>query len=111
MATTISLKQEEAKTITLTITQSDVAVDVSSATLKLAVKRNKNDSEYSIEKLDAAFDKDLASTGVVTVPFSATDTDLDPGSYTGELKIAFSESNIDKSADLTVIITKAVITD
>ena len=107
---TITLKQREAKTIRFTVTDAGGAVDLSTATLTFGVKKNKSDAAYVILKLDAVFGKALAATGIVTVPLLATDTDLDQGEYIGELRTFFSATNIDKSADITIIIEEAVTT-
>lgn len=107
---TITLKQKEAKTIRFTVTDASGIVNLSTATLTFGVKKNKSDAAYVILKADALFGKVLAATGIVTVPLSATDTDLDQGEYIGELKTFFSATNIDKSADITVVIEQAVTT-
>ena len=108
--TTITLKQEEAKTIRFTETDSDgTAVSLSTSTLRFNVKRSKREAASVIAKVDADFDKISAALGIVTVPLSATDLDLDFGEYVGELMIMFSASNIDKSADISIEIQRAVI--
>ena len=105
----VSFKQGEAKTLTLTVTEGGTAVDLSAATLEFAVKKRKSDTSYVIRKEDGDFDKTQAADGIVSVDLSAADTDQDPWSYIGELKVSFSASSIDKSADLTVVIEQAVI--
>jgi hypothetical protein len=98
-------------TIRFTVTDDTGAVvDLSTATLTFAVKKNKSDTAYVIQKLDAVFDKTQAALGIVMVSLSAADTDLDQGEYVGELQIVFTATNIDKSADITVVIVPAVIT-
>lgn len=106
----VSFKRKEAKTIRFTIKDvAGAAVDVSAATLTFGVKRRKDDPGYIVEKADGTFDKTDAVDGIVTVPLSATDLDHEQDDYIGELRIQFSGSNIDKSADIDFVITDPVI--
>ena len=108
----ISFKRKEAKTIRFTIKDANGdAVPVDAATLTFGVKRLKSDPAYKIEKADGTFDKTLAASGIVTVPVSTADLDYSQDLYVGELKIHFSGSNIDKSADIDFTITDPVIPD
>jgi hypothetical protein len=107
MSNIITLKRKEAKTIRFTVTSDGVAADVSTATLSFQIKSDK-DGDALVSKADGDFDKTDAATGVVTVPLSATNLDLTPGKYYGELRTTFSASNIDKSGDITIKIEKAV---
>lgn len=101
----IELKQNEAKTITFTVTDADGnAVDVSSATFTLKFKSNRQATGYVIEKADGDFDKTQGASGIVTVDLSTTDTNQTAGDYVGELTITISASNIDKSKDITMTI-------
>lgn len=107
---TITLKQKEAKTIRFTVTDSDGdVVDLSTSTLKFNVKKHKRETTSVIAKVDANFDKTSAALGIVSVVLSSTDLDLAWGDFVGELMITFSATNIDKSADITVVIQRAVI--
>ncbi len=106
----VSFKQKEAQTVRFTVTDAtDAVVDLSTATLTFAVKKY-GAAAYAILKADATFDKTQAALGIVTVPLSATDLDLAQGEYGGELKMYFSAANIDKSADITVVIKQAMTT-
>jgi len=96
----VSFKQGEAKTLTFTVTEDGVAVDLSTATLAFGVKKRKRDDSYIFSKADEDFDKTQAANGIVSIDLSITDTDQDPWSYVGELKVTFADSSIDKSADL-----------
>ncbi len=107
----IILKQGEAKTLSITVKDSDGAVvDLSEATLLLGVKKAKSDAAYAFSKEDAAFDKAQANMGVVTVPLAATDTNQPEGTYIGELRCSWDgpPEVIDKSADFLIQIRKAV---
>jgi len=104
----VIFKQKEAKTLVLTITDNGVPVDLSAAILELGVKKHKSDTTYVINKKDTDFDKTQAINGIVSVYISDQDTNQDPWAYVGELKVVFSASSIDKSADLTIIIEQAV---
>lgn len=106
----VSFKRKEAKTVRLTIKDANGdPISVSAATLTFGVKRLKSDSSYIIEIADGTFDKTLAASGIVTFPLSATNLDQNPALYVGELKIHFSGSNIDKSADIDFTIINPVI--
>lgn len=105
----VTLKQKEAKTIRFTVKDADGAAVDLSGTLQFDIKRHKRDTSATVTKADAAFDKTLAALGIVTVPLSSTDLDLEYGDYVGEFKITFSATNIDKSADISIEIQQAVI--
>jgi len=112
----ISVKQKEAKTVTFTITQNNDALDVSGGEFKFAVKKAKGDTTYLIEKETADFDVSEAGDGILRTILNETDLDLEAGEYIAELKIDLSTSsavndNIDKSADLSLEVLQAVITD
>lgn len=103
----IKIKQKEAKTLTFTIKDSDGAViDVSSATLTFIVKSGM-EGTLIFTKDDADFDKTDAANGVVSVVLTTTDTDR-TGTYIGELKTHFSDTNIDKSSNIEIIMQKAI---
>lgn len=110
MATSVTLKQGEAKTLRFVVTENGVAVDLSAQGVELffGVKKKKSDTVYVISKESAAFDVTDASTGVITVTLTSTDTNQTPTSYIGELKIKFSDDSIDKSEDLAIKIDQAV---
>jgi nitrogen fixation protein FixH len=105
----VRMKTGEAKTIRFTITDANGAtVDVGEATLTFMVKQKKDDEVAVITKNDGDFDKTQAASGIVDVDVSATDSALPACEYVGELKVSFSASNIDKSADLDFVIEQAV---
>jgi hypothetical protein len=111
MSEKLTLKSGEAKTITFTVKDAGgAAVDLSTATLLLGIKAKKTDTAYSISKLDADFDKTQAASGIVAVNLSATDTALDEGTYTGELKCSWTgpPAVVNKSADFYLGIKRAV---
>ncbi len=110
---TITVKQREAKTIRFTITDADGAVDLSTATLAFMAKSAKSDPDGSaiITKINANFIRAAPysdSGGIVGLPLAASDLDQDHATYRGELKINFSASSIDKSADINLVIERAV---
>jgi len=107
----INLKQGEAKTLTITVKDSDgVAVDLSAATLLLGVKKSKADPEYAFSKEDDDFDKEQAASGIVSVNLTAEETDQEAGKYIGELQCSWTgpPAVIDKSADFYLQIREAV---
>ena len=106
------VKQGEAKTLTLTVTDEyGAAVDVSEATLHLGVKLNKNQADYAIEKQNSDFDKSAGAQGIVTVFLDATDTNITPGAYVGELEVTWDASPdiIEMTADFELKVVKSVI--
>ena len=112
MATSITLKQGEAKTLRFVITENGAAVDLSVGTTSFffGMKKKKSDTSYIVSKDDASFTTTDAAIGVISVILTATDTNQTPTTYIGELKIKFSDDSIDKSEDLTIKIDQAVIT-
>jgi hypothetical protein len=107
----IILKQGEAKSFQITVKDADgVAVDLSTATLLLGVKKDKSDAGYTFAKEDAAFDKAQAAQGIVSVDLTDTDTDQAEGIYVGELNCSWTgpPEVIDKSADFFIQIKQAV---
>ena len=104
----MSFKQGEAKSLTLTVKEDGAGVDLSAATLFLGAKKAKADMDFIIQKEDADFDKSQAASGVVSVFLSATDLNINPGPYVAELKVTFPNATIDKSADLAFVIEAAV---
>jgi len=105
----IKLKQGEAKKLTFTIKDADgKALDVSGATLTFWAKKKKTDIAPILAKEDETFDKSQAANGIVTTILDSSDTNIEPGLYIAELKIYFSSTNIDKSADIHLEIKRAV---
>lgn len=103
----ITMKQGEAKTITFTVTDSTgTAVDCSSTTLSFKVVDTHSGTEI-FSKADADFDKTDATTGIITINVTATNSDVTARYYISELKIIFSGTNIDKSIDIDFIIDPA----
>lgn len=104
----ISIKQGEARTLSFTITDLDgEAISVTDATMSFVVKEQKTDTEYMIEKEHDVFDMTYASDGIVTLPLSDTDTDIEPESYVAELKAEIDSANIIKSEDIDFVVEKS----
>ena len=99
-----TIKQGEAKTVT--ITYDSGALDVSSGTFTFTLRTTKDTSDL-FTVADASFDKTNGASGIVTFPISATDSNQTEGFYTGEIKMVLTASNIDKSEDIAVTIEKA----
>ncbi len=104
----ISIKQGEAKTLTFTITEDGASLDLSKATLSFAVKEQKTDTEYIIEKTLGNFDISGASSGKVSITLSSSDTAVAPESYVAELRVEIDPSNIYKSDDIDFIVEESV---
>lgn len=107
-----TIKQGEAKDLTLTVTDaSGATIDLSGCTLFLAVKSHKGDSSYAFAKDHSAFNLSQADQGIISVFLEDTDTSLTPGPYVGELQVTFPGApplTVEKSADLALTIERAV---
>jgi hypothetical protein len=105
-----TLKQGEAKTITLTVTENEEAVDLSTATLTFGI-RNKHAAIVLVTIADADFNKTQAAAGIVSIFLTGTHTNQVEGEYVGELKAVFpgSPQVIEKSADLAFSIKRAIL--
>jgi hypothetical protein len=109
MAEKLTLKQGEAKTITFTVKDAaGVVVNLSAATLTLGIKKLKTDAAYAISKADTDFSKTLASSGIVSVNLTGTDTNQPEGTYVGELKCAWTGPVVKKSDDFFLQVKQAV---
>lgn len=113
MSSSIAIKQGEGKWIRFNVTLDGVAVNLSAATLRFVLKSKYSDTTYLIEKEDADFDKASAASGIVRINLTATETAaLAARNYLGELEAVFvAESDLDKSATITVTIQPAVTHD
>jgi hypothetical protein len=111
MVETMTLKQGEAKLLTLTVTDaSGAAVNLSGCTLFLGVKRPKGE-DYVFSKDHGDFILSQAAEGIVSVFLGDTDTTQTPGPYVGELKVIFpgaAPNTVEKSGDLALTIERAV---
>jgi hypothetical protein len=109
MSNKLVIKQGEAKTITLTVTDAlGVGVDLSGAVLLLGVKKDRSEAEYTFAKDDQEFDKSQAAAGIVSVNLSAGDTDQPEAIYIGELKCAWAGAVVKKSQDFFLQVKRAV---
>jgi len=105
-----TLKQGEAKTLRFTIRDKTTGevVDVSSATLTFGGQKQVNPDGLDISKADGTFTKTDAASGIVLLPLSASDLDLDAEVYECELKVEFAADNIDKSTHIELTIQEAI---
>lgn len=107
-----TIKQGEAKKLTLTVTdETGAAVDLTGCTLFLAVKRQKGDVDYAFTKDHGDFDLSQGVQGIASVFLADSDTQQSPGPYIGELKVTFPGApplTIEKSMDLALTIERAV---
>ena len=74
----ITIKQGESKTVAFLIKRNGVALDLSglspAPTFKWAVKKEREDATYLIEKSDSDFDKSDWANGYVKINVLASDT-------------------------------------
>lgn len=105
----ISLKQGEAKTVTITVKNSSgQAVDLTGCTLFFGMKRLVGDTTLAVSKADADMDKSQASQGIVGLFFNSGDTNREPQEYWGELKMSFPGGDIEKSKAFKIKIEPAI---
>lgn len=91
----ISVYRGEVKPITLTITNEyKQAVDLSGATLFLAIKRHKNDDVPVISKYHADFDTGSACLGIVSFTTSRADTEQVSGRLVGQIRAIIAGTTI-----------------
>lgn len=110
---TITVKNEEAKTITFTITRDNAVLDISGATgIDFAVKSSYDDTSYLIEKNIGDFDTSQASVGIISCNLTATDlayTNIPDGTYLSELRITLTAStDVDISANIEFVVERSV---
>jgi hypothetical protein len=110
MSQEITMKQKEAKRVTITVSDNGNPADLSNTTLFLGIKHRKSDADCCITKSDAQFDKSQAGSGVVSIFFNSVDLDQEPGPYVGELKIVFPDQDgtIEKTSDIKLLIAQSV---
>lgn len=110
----IRVKNEEAKTITFTITRDNAVLDVSAATaIDFVVKESYDDTSYLIEKNISDFDTSQASVGIVSCTLETADlayTDIPgPKTYKAELRITLTAStDVDISANIDFIVERSL---
>ena len=107
----ITVKQGEAKKITFTIKKNGVVQDVTSGIFAFSVRKTTPAYQEMISKADAAFDKTDAATGVVVLPLSTTDlnvNNINAGVYDAELKTTIAADDIDKSSTIKFTVERAL---
>lgn len=110
----ITMKKGESKIIAFLIKRNGIALDMSamSPTFKWAVKNEREDSAYLIEKNDTDFDKTDIATGYAKVTVTVSDTvDINEGTYMSELKTVLGVNDIDKSDVINFTLEKSVLHD
>jgi hypothetical protein len=105
----VTFKQREGDTLKFVLTRNNAVVVLTGKTFSFVVKSDLDATTYLIEKQDADFDKTDAALGIVYVPITTSDTDLDPGTYYAELKsIITASTDEDLSITWTFKIERAV---
>jgi len=101
----VQLIQGEAKTLEFTITDcGGTVVNVESATFTFGAKTRPEKEALSFVHSHNDFDLTDASSGVVTVTLTTSDTSIDEGNYAAQLKTKFSADNIDiANVDLEIV--------
>ena len=114
---TITVKNEEAKTITFTIQRDNTVLDVSAATgIDFVVKDDYDDTSYLIEKNIGDFDTSQASVGIVSCTLTTTDLAYatipgtpDGRTYRSELRIVLTAStDVDISANIEFVVERSL---
>jgi hypothetical protein len=106
--TRVEVKEGEAKTLKVTVTQDDSALDVSTATFSFAVKKRYTDATPVISKTNSDFVTTDAASGIIKIPLSSTDLAIQPFSYLADIKITFTASSIVKSQTFILEVKRAV---
>jgi len=87
----IEMAQGEGKWVRFTVTRNGSAVDLTDKDCTLRFASNYGESSYTLEKVDADFDKTEGATGIVRVNITSGETTaLDPDTYQGNLRIIVS---------------------
>ena len=109
----ITIKKGEAKVIAFLIKRNGEPLDMSemSPAFKWAVKNEREDSTYLLEKKDVDFDKADIINGYAKINIKVSDTDSIPeGTYLSELKTTLDANvDIDKSEIIEFTLEKSVI--
>lgn len=108
------MKKGESKTIAFLIKRNGSPLDMSgmNPTFKWAVKEEREDTTYLLEKSDSDFNKDDIATGYAKVVVTAADTaDIEEGTYMSELKTTLDTNDVDKSDVIDFTLEKSVIHD
>jgi hypothetical protein len=109
----ISIKNGEGKWLKFTITDGGVAVNVTTYTFRLGIKKNINDTTYKISKANTDFNLTQAASGIVKVNITTTENTaalLPPGDYVGELEMtATATTDVSKSETFDILVEKAVL--
>jgi len=103
----INLKQKEVKTVTFTYSSGVAGSSIDAATLTFEVKEDIDDTSAVITIADAGFNKDDSANRIVSCVLASSDTNRN-GDFVGELKSAFTATNVDKSPTFSIHIDKAV---
>ena len=110
----ITIKKGESKIVPFLIKRNGTPLDMSemSPTFKWAVKNEREDSEYILEKEDTDFDKTDIATGYAKISILASDTaNITEGTYLSELKTVLAVDDIDKSENIEFTLEKSTIHD
>jgi len=110
---TITVKNEEAKTIIFTIQRDNTVLDVSTATgIDFVVKDDYDDTSYLIEKNIGDFNTSQASVGIVSCTLTTTDlayTTIPNGTYKSELRVILTAStDVDISANIEFVVERSL---
>jgi len=111
MSADIEVKQKEAKTLKFTLTDGDGdAYDATGGEFSFVVAEKGDSGATLISKTDTDFDKTEIADGIVYLALDMDDLDQDAGNYVAELKSTITASNIDKSHDFSLKVTRALTT-
>lgn len=99
---TIQYFQGEAEWLDFTVFKRGTRTEenLTGCTFHLAVKRNIDDITFTFEKDNADFDSAMAANGRIAVFLDATDTNLYPGQYEGEVTVTYTGTPASINKDL-----------
>lgn len=110
--TSLSVKRKNTKSYALTITENDVAKDISGYTIKFTVKKNTNDLDN--DDVNAIIAKTITATssvGLATISLTTSDTNINPGSYMYDIKLRNPTGTWVKSIEADKFIVNGVVTN
>lgn len=100
--TTLTFIRGEAGNVTLTVTESGSAKNLTGATMTARLGHPGEAALVTIA--DGSITRSTPSNGIAVVPLSATDTDQTPGIYTLQLTTSYSASSVDINTETMILI-------
>jgi len=112
--TSLSVNRKNTKSYNLTITENDIAKDITGYTVKFTVKKNTNDLDG--DDVRALIAKEVTShtnptQGLTLISLTTSDTTLNPGAYIYDIKLRNGSGTWVKSTMPDKFIVNGVVTN